>query len=471
MALSSFFYNYFPLYSKFRTVTMILFLVQLCLPLLGILGLSQVFKGQIDRDQLLKGVKYTFYITGGFCLLFAIIPGALLDFTKGGRMSQMLAQSAPNLLDAIQSDRKGLLQEDAWRSFIFIALTAGALFLTAKNWVQAKWAILGIGVLLLVDLWGVNKRYVNDDSFKEQADKQPIQASRADQQILNDQSPQYRVLNLQNPFNDAVTSYHHRSVGGYHGAKMGRYQELIDYNLQDQVRQAQQLLRQKGNMQRSRQGPVRRSFSKEATSKIPTLNMLNTKYLKAPARNNKELAIYNPSHYGPAWYVQNLKGIPDADQLILQLDDIDPRKTALYNTTDFPDYLTGFQPQYEPNAKLKLTKYEPNEIVYQTQTQQPQFAVFSEIYYNNEKGWKAYIDGEKAKHIRVNYVLRGMKIPAGKHKIHFKFEPSSLYQYEGIALASSLLILIGFLGSVGYTVYQREPEQSQQKGQKGKSKA
>ena len=471
MALSSLFYNYFPLYSKFRTVTMILFLVQLCLPLLGILGLSQVFKGQVDRDQLLKGVKYAFYITGGFCLLFAIMPGAFLDFTKGGQMSQILSQQAPNLLDAIQSDRKGLLQNDAWRSFIFVALTASALFLVAKNWVQAKWAILGTGVLLLVDLWGVNKRYVNEDSFKEQSEKQPIQASRADQQILKDQSPQYRVLNLQNPFNDAVTSYHHRSVGGYHGAKMGRYQELIDYHLEDEVRQAQQLMRQKGNMRQSGTGPVRRSLSKQAASNIPFLNMLNTKYLIAPARNNRELPIKNTGNYGPAWYVKNVKGIPDADQLMLQLDDINPRQTALYNTSDFPNYLSGFQPQYEPNAKLELTKYEPNEIVYQTQAQKPQFAVFSEIYYNDKKGWKVYIDGEKAKHIRVDYVLRGMKIPAGEHKVHFKFEPSSLYQYEGIALASSLLILLGFLGSVGYTIYQREPEQPQQKSQKGKSKA
>ena len=471
MPLSNLFYHYFPLYSKFRTVTMILFLVQLGLPLLSIVGLSRVWQGQIEQAQLLKGVKYAFYITGGFCLLFAIMPGAFLDFTKGGQMSQMLAKQAPNLQDALQADRKALLQGDAWRSFIFIALTAGALFATAKNWLKAKWAILATGVLVLVDLWGVNKRYVSKESFQEQSDKTPIQTTRADQQILNDKAPQYRVLNLQNPFNDAVTSYHHRSVGGYHGAKMGRYQELIEYHLEDEVRQAQQIMRKRGNIQRTRTGAVRRRLSPKAASQLQTLNMLNTKYLIAPARNNRELALHNPAHYGPAWYVRDLKGIPDADRLLLQLDNTNPRQTALYNPSDFPDYVSGFQPTYDSNATLKLTKYEQNELVYRTKAATPQFAVFSEIYYNDEKGWKVYIDGEKAEHMRVNYVLRGMKIPAGEHKIHFKFEPTRLYQYEKVALASSLLILLAFFGGIGYTVYQRNPvEGSAKKAAKANNK-
>lgn len=463
MAFSNLFYNYFPLYSKFRTVTMILFLVQLCLPLLSIVGISQILQGKVEKDQLLKGVKNAFYITGGFCLLFAIMPGAFLDFTKDGQVSQLLTKQAPNLQDALQADRKDLLQSDAWRSFSFVALAAGALFLTARNWIQPKWAVLATGALLLVDLWGVNQRYVNEESFQEQSGKTPIKASRADRQIMNDQSPQYRVLNLQNPFNDAVTSYHHRSVGGYHGAKMGRYQELIEFHLQDEVKQAQQLLGKQGSIQRSRSNAVGRSLSQQAASNLPTLNMLNTKYLLAAARNNQELAIHNPGHYGPAWYVSNVKGIPDADRLLGSLNNINPRQTALYNSKDFPDYLSGFQPSYDPEATLKLTKYEQNELVYQTKTSKPQFAVFSEVYYNDEKGWKVYIDGEKAEHIRVNYVLRGMKIPEGKHEIHFKFEPTRFYRYEKVALASSLLILFGFIGGIGHSLYQRKPEGSAQK--------
>ena len=457
MPLSSLFYNYFPLYSKFRTVTMILFLVQLSVPLLGLLGLRQYLNGQVDGNRLLQGVKYAFYITGGFCLLFAVLSGVLLDFTKGGQTSQALSQQAPGLLDAIQTDRKALLQSDAWRSFIFIGLTAGLLFILAKNWLRSTYAIIGVGVLLLVDLWMVNKRYVNEESFQEQTEKQAITKSRADQQILQDQAPQYRVLRLQNPFNDATTSYYHRSVGGYHGAKMGRYQELIDYHLQDEVRQAQQSL-SRDNIQRSMGGgPVQRALSPQIASQFPILNMLNTKYFIAPGRNNQEFAIQNPERYGNAWFVENLQPVPDADQLILKLGEINPEQTALYNTTDYPAYLSDFQLNYDPSARIELTKYEQNELKYQTKASSPQFAVFSEIYYNDEKGWKAYIDGERVEHMRVNYVLRGMKIPEGEHTIHFKFEPTRLYNYERVALASSLVILFGFLGGVGYEIYRREP--------------
>lgn len=457
MLLSNLFYNYFPFYSKFRTVTMILFLVQLSLPLMGILGLKQILNGSIDKARLLQGVKYTFYITGGFCLLFALVPGLFLDFTKDGQASQILANQAQNLQEALQEDRKALLKSDAWRSFIFIALSAGLLFITAKNWIQAKWAIIGTGVLLMVDLWGVNQRYVKADSFQEQKDKEPINPSQADRQILKDKSPQYRVLNLQNPFNDATTSYHHRSVGGYHGAKLGRYQELIDYHLENEVRQAQQTLRQEGAIQQNPVGPVRRSLSRQAASNFPILNMLNTKYMIAPARQNQEFAIKNPGHYGHSWFVNNVRPVGDADDLILDLGNINPKETALYNSQDFPDYLSDFQLNYDSNAQIKITKYEQNEIVYKSKTNKPQFAVFSEIYYNDEKGWNVYLDGEKVDHIRVNYVLRGMKVPAGEHKIHFKFEPTQIHQYGLVSLASSLIILISFLGGIGYELYRKDP--------------
>ena len=405
MGLTELFLDYFPGYNKFRAVSMILVIAEFTIPFLGFVALNKFLISDKLENEREKTLKLAFYIVGGITLLFALIPSLFFDFV-GGQDASLEKNGWP--IDALQSDRAGLLSADAWRSFIFIALTFGTLWLFLKNQLQSKYVIFIVGVLVLADMWTVNKRYLNNDNFasKRKVEK-PYQASQADQQILNDKDPNFRVFNQTvSTFNDASTSYFHKSIGGYHGAKLKRYQELIENHIA------------KGNM--------------------AVLNMLNTKYFISQQGQVQQ----NPGAMGNAWFVNNVNIVANADAEIAALNGFNPDSTAIVDIRFSDQIIENLD---NSNATITLEEYKPNYLKYTSSSTKDGIAIFSEIYY--DKGWNAYIDGELKPHFRADYVLRGMQIPEGNHLVEFKFEPSTYKTGETVALASSvtLLLLLAFV--------------------------
>ena len=405
MGLTELFLDYFPGYNKFRAVSMILVIAEFTIPLLGFVALNKFLSSDKLENEKEKSLKLAFYFVGGITLLFALIPSLFFDFV-GGQDASLEKNGWP--IDALQSDRAGLLSADAWRSFIFIALTFGTLWLFLKNQLKSIHVILIVGFLVLADMWTVNKRYLNNDNFasKRKVEK-PYQASAADDQILNDKDPNFRVFNQTvSTFNDASTSYFHKSIGGYHGAKLKRYQELIENHIA------------KGNM--------------------AVLNMLNTKYFISQQGQVQQ----NPGAMGNAWFVNNVNIVANADAEIAALNGFNPDSTAIVDTRFSDQIIDNLD---NSNTAITLEEYKPNFLKYTSSSTKDGIAIFSEIYY--DKGWNAYIDGKLKTHFRANYVLRGMQIPAGNHLVEFKFEPSTYKTGEIVALVSSaiLLLLLAFV--------------------------
>ena len=400
MGLTEFFLDYFPGYNKFRAVSMILVVAEFTIPLLGFIALNNFLKSdklESDKNRILK---LAFYIIGGLVLFFALMPSLFFDFV--GAQDGILEKNGWPI-DALQADRANLLSADAWRSFIFIALTFGTLWLFLKNKFKSIHVILIIGLLVLVDMWTINKRYLNDDNFVRKKKLEiPYQPTQADYQILQDQDPNFRVFNQSvSTFNDASTSYFHKSIGGYHGAKLKRYQELIENHIS------------KGNM--------------------AVLNMLNTKYIiNASGKVRK-----NFNAMGNAWFVNDINIVSNADAEIEALNDLNVASTAIVDKRFSDQIIDSLD---NSKANIVLTDYKPNYLKYSSNSTRDGVAIFSEIYY--DKGWNAYLDGELTSHFRANYVLRGMKIPAGNHLIEFKFEPSTYLIGETVSFASSVILLL-----------------------------
>ena len=414
MFLTDIFFDFVPLYNKFRTVSMILILAELTLPLLGFVVLDRIFKNQYSKKELMQGIKIAGGITLGFTLLFILFPTAFFDF-RGSSDGQL-----PDWLrGAIVEDRVSLMKADALRSFALIALVIGAILVFALGKLKREYTIAIIALLVIFDLWSVNKRYLNDDDYvsKRKVEK-PYAMTQADQQILQDKDPNYRVFNLTvSPFNDASTSYYHKSIGGYHGAKLRRYQELIDAHIS--------------------------KFNRSV------LNMLNTKYIIQKGQDGKPIVQKNPDALGNAWFVKNIKWVNNADEELAALEDFNPQNTAFIDVR-FKGIIDTEVSADSKNSKIQFISYDPKYLVYRSETDQDLLAVFSEIYY--DKGWKAFIDGKESPYVRADYVLRAMLIPKGKHKIEFKFEPSSYLIGEKIALASSILIYLLLIGGLVYLV-------------------
>ena len=421
MPLTDLFLEYFPGYNKFRAVSMILVIAEFTLPLLGFVALNKFLSEDnedYETDKKVKDIKtqkvshalvkskklislnLAFYIAGGITLVFALIPNLFFDFA-GGQDDSLAKSGWP--IDALQADRAGLLSADAWRSFIFIALTFGTMWMFLKNKFSSKYVILIVGVLVLADMWTVNKRYLNDDDFARKSKVEiPYQATVADQQIFRDTDPNFRVFNQSvSTFNDASTSYFHKSIGGYHGAKLKRYQELIENHIS------------KGNM--------------------AVLNMLNTKYFITP----KGQAQQNPGAMGNAWFINEINMVPNADAEIASLNGFNPTNTAIVDVRFSEQIIDGLD---NSGSSITLAEYKPNYLKYNSTTSKNGIAIFSEIYY--DKGWNAYVDGELKPHFRANYVLRGMQIPAGNHVVEFKFEPLVYHLSERIAFTSSIILLL-----------------------------
>ena len=417
MPFTNFFMHYLPGYNKFRAVSMTLVIAEFCVPLLAMLGLQKVVSGEIDKKKLMKYLFYSIGIAGGLCLIFALLGTSLFSFVSPA--DQQYKSYYPDwLINAIREDRAAIFSADAFRSLIFILL-AGAAIWAFLNKTIRKPVFYSIFILLIViDLWAVNRRYLNNDSFvRKSIEANPFPATQADLFIQKDIDPNFRVFNQTvDPFNDASTSFYHKSIGGYHGAKLRRYQELIDHHLA------------KGNMN--------------------VFNMLNTKYfIMDDKESGQPIPQVNMQAMGNAWFVNNAHMVNNADEEINALTDFVPAETAIYDKR-FESFVKGHIISKDTLATIALNDYKPNHLTYNAETSREQLAVFSEIYY--EKGWKAYIDGKEALYFRANYVLRAMIVPSGKHTIEFKFDPPVIRIGERISYASSILLILLALGTTGF---------------------
>jgi len=407
--LTNFFIDYVPLYNKFRAVSSFQVIAELCIPLLGILAIKEFIFSKLSKEEKLEAVKKAFYVTSGLIIigLFYAISFSTFEGLRDANYSQY-----EGLLDAVIADRKSLLYSDSFRSLVLISVSFSILWLFLKQHINKTKVIIVFTLLILFDLVQVNLRYVNDDDFRQarKIDK-PFRASSVDLQIQKDKS-HYRVANfIGDPFQDGRTSYFHKSIGGYHAAKMGRYQDLIEFHLGKQ------------NMQ--------------------VYNMLNVKYFIIPDNDGKEQMQQNPNNNGNAWFIKNIKYVKSANEEIKALDSLNTKTTVVINEKSLTTSVS-YSKELDSLANINLVKYSLNALTYDSNSTKDEFAVFSEIYYKN--GWNAYIDGELKPHLNVNYVLRGLEIPAGKHSIEFRFEPKVIQTGSTISLLSYVLLLLIPLG-------------------------
>ena len=436
MPLTNFFMDYVPGYSKFRTVSMTLVIAQFTIPVLAIIGIKKILSGTVDKATFLKALKYSLYIVGGLCLLLILVPGILQDFTatSDGRLPGWLT-------DALREDRKSILRQDALRSLIFILIGAGVISAFYYKKLKGNYTILLLGLFILFDLWSIDKRYLNEENFApERKVENPFPKSKADQFILNDQEENFRVLNLSvNTFNDASTSYYHHSIGGYHGAKLQRYQDIIEYHLQPEIQNIINTLKGQN---------INRQEVDSILQKQDVLNMLNNKYI---IYNENQAPLDNPYRLDDAWFVDEYKIVPDAMAEINALDQFNPAETAIVDK-DFRENVAGKNFQKDTSGAIRLSHYEPNHLKYDFHADGEQLVIFSEIYY--PKGWKLMIDGESQQLFRVNYILRAAVIPGGRHEIEMKFEPRSYYMGNKISGFSSAILLLFFITVVGYEIFR-----------------
>lgn len=461
MWLTDLAFSVLPFYNKFRAVSTILIIAEFTIPLLAIITLNNIIKNPEILNKNKKQFLISYALTGALSLLMYISPNTFNSFISKQEYSiyqQQMKQSPEyanyinQFLDVLQTARISIFKSDLFRTFILITISAIVLWLFSKKKIKENILIVLMSLLILFDMWTVNKRYLNNDDFINVKEfEYPFKETKADRQILSIEFPNnnkakkifeelknikekengrlsnkdmlylkysalrfsshYRVFNTTakgGPFNDASTSYFHKSIGGYHGAKMKRFQELIDYHI--------------------------------SKNNLKVLDMLNTKYFIVNDNDNKAVAQLNTNALGNAWFVNNIKWVNNADEEILALNDFNPKKDAIIDKR-FKNLLSGFEPsQLDSSSKISLLEYLPNYLKYKSITNKKSLAIFSEIYYPN--GWNAYIDGKKTEYFRVNYILRAMLVPPGEHIIEFKFHPDLYFKGENVELVSSSIVLL-----------------------------
>ena len=425
MPFTNLFIDYFPGYNKFRAVTMILVIAQFCIPLLGFLALRNYYNGSLSKKEMLKGLKIATGITGGLLLLILFIPGIAGSFISPYETGADLPDW---LTSALVSDRKGLLRADSIRSLIYILLASGSILGFISGKLRKEYSILIITILIMFDLWGAGKRYLDADRFERPlVIQKSFLPSAADALILDDKT-YYRVLNLSvSTFNDnSPTSWFHKSIGGYHGAKLKRYQELIDSSIIHELSLFQAMADKATSIEDLM--PV--------FNFTPVLNMLNAKYV---IYNPEAPPLINPLAMGNVWFVEKSSIVGSANQELAALKTIDPLKEAVIDIK-FNDQVTEDSYQLSPGDAIELVSYKPDELEYKYTAQGERLAVFSEIYY--PAGWKCFIDGIESNYFRTDYVMRGMIVPAGSHQIRFAFKPSSYYVGNKVSLASSIFLIL-----------------------------
>lgn len=433
MGFNSFLFDHLPMYNKFRTPSMSLVIANVTMVLMAVLALKAVFdkENPVDRKKLNLGLYISTGITAGIILLMMALSGG---FSFSGASDVQMAAQYGNQWDMIQDvlvkDRKALFMSDSWRSLILILLSAVLMWLYINEKIKQSGIIIGIlACLVLFDLWGVDRRYLNDTNFisEKRIKLKPSQTDQMlDQYAAQFKDEDYRVFDLSvNTFNDSYPSAFHHQIGGYHAAKLRRYQDIIDFYL-----------------------------SRHINSDV--LNMLNTRYVVVPGQNGQAMVQRNPEALGNAWFVDTYQLVEDPNAEILALNDFNPADTAIIDKR-FASMVQGKNLERDSNSVIVMEHqkpYNPDYVVYKTKTSKDQLAVFSEVYY--EPDWIAYIDGKPADYFRVNYILRGMVIPAGEHKIEFRNEAPLMHKWDNITLAISILMLLVMAGSLVW--YYRKPK-------------
>lgn len=446
MGLTDFFIDYIPMYSKFRAVSSILVIAEFTIPLLAVMALKEV----IERPQLIREQAKVFYgsfaLTGGLALLFALAPSFFFpSYVSSAELSALQQaisadQLAPILVN-LEEVRSSIFTSDAWRSFFIILLGVALVWMYGAGKLRASLLVGLLTVLCLADMWSVNKRYLYDDQFVAKGtEMQPfLQPTETDKEILKDKSLDYRVLNLSvNTFNENNTAYWHKSIGGYHAAKLRRYQELIETHIQGEITSLFKKLPEVGG-----------DMTLLGSGLTPVLNMLNTRYYIFPLQGGKTMPLFNPYALGNAWFVDEVKYVDNANEEIEALRSIDLARTVVVDKR--------FAGCVKPSAAdslntITLKAYKPNALTYEVNTAKGGTVVFSEIYY---PGWRSYVDGKEVEHGRADYVLRAMNVPAGKHTVEFVFDPQSLHVTEGIAFTALALLAVGVLLAIGLPWYRR----------------
>lgn len=437
MPLTNLFIDFFPGYNKFRAVTMILIIAQFCIPLMGFLALRDFYNGTLTKKDMMKGLKIAGGITGGILLFILLFPGIAGSFLNS------YEKDYPSwLTQALVSDRKALLRADTLRSLVFAAIGAGILIAYVSDKLKKEYSIVLLAFFILIDLWSADKRYLGSDRFERQsAIQKTFTPSVADAAILQDKS-YHRVLNLSvSTFNDnSPTSWFHKSVGGYHGAKLERYQELIDSSLFRELMIFSDAFDKK---------PSTVEELLPVFTKTTSLNMLNTKYV---IYNSEAPPLVNPNAMGNAWFVQTAVMAGNANEELALLKTIDISREAAIDVK-FSDLVRSTAFDVDSADKIELVSYQPNELEYKYTAGGERLAVFSEIYY--PAGWLCYIDGNESSYFRANYVLRGMILPSGSHSVKFTFKPSSYYNGNKVSLASSLILILLTAGYFGASFFRK----------------
>lgn len=448
MPLTDFFIDYVPLYNKFRAVSSILVIAEFTIPLLAIFALKRLLEEPEILKQEKKPLGISLLLTAGIALLLAVAPGSIGSGYVPAQEAQMLqnavnqqmipANELSGILANLGEMRAELVSSDALRSFIIIGIGCSLLWLYASGKLRSSLTIAGITILCLADMWGVNKRYLNDAQFVPHSIRtETFTKTNTDELILQDTSLDYRVLNFAtSTFDDNNTSYWHKSVGGYHPAKLRRYQEMIEHHISPEMQAAYKAIATAGG-----------EMDSVDANKFRVLNMLNTKYFIFPAGQQRQtVPILNPHAYGNAWFVNKVQYVNNANEEIDALDSIIPTETAVVDAR-FKDVLKGATESYKDSlSSIRLTSYAPNRLTYETNNAQDGIAVFSEIYYPD--GWHVTIDGQPAELARADYILRTMYVPAGQHTIEMRFDPTSLHVTEGIAYGALALLVIGIIVAV-----------------------
>lgn len=444
MGLTDFFIDYVPLYNKFRAVSSILVIAEFTIPLLAVLALKEivgkpaVLKEKENRTALFISLA----LTAGVALLLAVAPGMLFSDFVTPREMAALQQGLPQehlmpLVSNMTEMREAIVASDAWRSFFIIVIGCVLLFLYQQQKLKASLMVAGVTLLCLADMWTVNKRYLNDGLFVPKSQRtEAFVKTQADEIILQDTAQNYRVLNFVgfpgNTFNENNTAYWHKSVGGYHAAKLRRYQEMIDHHIMPEMEATYREVAQASG----------RMDSVDA-SKFRVLSMLNTKYFIFPAgKDGQPVPVVNPYAYGNAWFVDRVQYVKDANEEIAALNTVVPTETAVVDAK-FKDALTGWSEGHkDAESVVQLTSYEPNRLTYHVSSAKGGVVVFSEIYY---PGWQATIDGAPVDIARADYILRAMHVPSGSHTIEMWFEPQSIRVTETIAYVALALLVIGVM--------------------------
>lgn len=439
---NDFMFYHFPLYNKFRTVEMALVIASVTIPLLGMLGLKEIW----DNPERIRYEAGKFFgaigLTAGIAVVIAVMPSVFYDFMSADEIAQFGEMVKENpiydtLRQAIIEARIELTVSDAMRSAVFILLASSALWFFSTRHLNEKTAMATIIVLILIDMWQIDKRYLGEKNFEKKRTTSEFVMSAADKMILADKEP-HRVMSLYvNPFNEVRTSYFHQSVGGYHGAKLRRYQDVIDRYLSTEYQMIAGALRNQDyeNIEKT----LRMS---------PALNMLNTKYL---IYNPNQQPIVNPYAMGAAWYVEDVKIADSADEAIAAIGSTDLRTTAIIEGVATTTALGA-----DSMSTVVRTKYAPDVLEYKTSSKESGVVVFSEIYY--DKGWHAYIDGKETDIMHADYILRALNVPAGEHTIRFEFRPESYRQGNIISMVGSILILVLISGACFMMLRKKEKE-------------